>query len=268
MLKGWRESRLSVGFVPTMGALHEGHLRLVEEAAQNMDKVVVSIFVNPTQFGPHEDFSRYPRTLEEDMELLAQHSCHLVFLPTPAIMYPEGFESRIQVPELSGVMDGVHRPGHFDGVATVVAKLLNIIQPDTAFFGEKDFQQLTIIRRMARDLNIPVKIVGVETVREADGLALSSRNRYLSAKEREVAPELYRTLCIARESLLQGGNIESVLAESKAWLLESGFDNIDYVDLRNAETLEKTINNNGIKSSRLFAAAWLGRTRLIDNIAI
>lgn len=264
----WRAEGRRIGFVPTMGALHEGHVRLVSEAAQHVDKVVVSIFVNPTQFGPNEDFSRYPRTLEADRELLAQHPCHLIFLPTPEIMYPEGFESRIQVPALSDVLDGVHRPGHFDGVATVVAKLLNIVQPDAAFFGEKDFQQLTIIRRMVQDLNLPIEIRGVATVREVNGLALSSRNRYLSAEEREIAPKLYRTLCMARENILRGADVEAVLAESHAWLLESGFGKVDYFDVRHADTLKIPYKNNDIKQYRLLTAAWLGKTRLIDNIAI
>lgn len=257
-----------IGFVPTMGALHEGHLRLVMEAGKTCDAVVVSIFVNPTQFGPNEDFTQYPRTVAEDIELLQRQKCSLVFLPSADIMYPDDHLTHIQVPKLSDVLDGVHRPGHFDGVATIVAKLLNLVQPDAAFFGEKDFQQLTIICRMVRDLNIPVEIVGVETVREADGLALSSRNRYLSTEEREIASKLYRTLCMARENILRGADIKGVLAESTAWLLESGFAKVDYFDLRHAETLEIPNKNNDIKQYRLLAAAWLGKTRLIDNIAI
>ena len=258
----------SVGFVPTMGALHAGHSALVAAAKKECEHVVVSIFVNPAQFGPKEDFSRYPRTQEADTERLAKDGCDLVFIPDAETIYPEGFSTFVEVPGLSDVLDGVHRPGHFRGVATVVALLLNMVRADKAFFGEKDYQQLTIIRRMVRDLSIPSEIIGVQTLREADGLALSSRNRYLSVEEREIAPKLFRTLCVVHEEIKKGGKIADALKEGNDWLLSSGFSKLDYLEIRHQETLKEMTEVDTLRDYRLFAAAWLGKTRLIDNIAL
>lgn len=256
---GWRKEGHSIGFVPTMGALHAGHMALVETARKTCDQVVASIFINPKQFGPKEDLSRYPRTLEEDKALLEKHGCDLLFLPTPEAAYPQGFCTEIQVKGLSDVLDGVHRPGHCTGVATVVSILLNIVRPDRSFFGEKDYQQLQIIRRMAQDLHLPGDIIGCPTVREPDGLALSSRNRYLSPKERKVAPKLYETMLWVKEHT----NDEAALDIARQRLLASGFTNIDYLECRHGESLASIPLTD--PHSRLFAAAWLGNTRLIDN---
>lgn len=258
----------SIGFVPTMGALHAGHSALMEAAKKECGHVVASIFVNPAQFGPNEDFSRYPRTEAADIERLEKDECDLVFIPDAQSVYPSGFSTFVEVEKLSETLDGVHRPGHFRGVATVVSILLNLVHPQKAFFGEKDFQQLTIIRRLARDLAMPVEIVGVPTVREADGLALSSRNRYLSEQERATAPKLFRTLCMVREDIKKGRTIETSLQEAADWLLKSGFSKMDYLTACDIDTLQILNDNSSMKNARLLAAVWLGTTRLIDNIEI
>jgi|AGTN01.1.fsa_nt_gi pantoate--beta-alanine ligase len=262
----WRDQGLSVAMVPTMGALHEGHLTLVRTALELADRVVVSIFVNPTQFGPNEDFSRYPRREAEDAEALDGAGCHLLYLPTGEEMYPAGFATTITVKGVSQPLEGAFRPGHFDGVATVVSKLLLQALPDLALFGEKDWQQLAVIRRMARDLNLPVEIVGVPTVREADGLARSSRNAYLSAAEREVAPALHRALQAVAAGLAEGGTAEELCHRAAADLLAAGFAGVDYIDLRDGETMARMTRLD--RPGRILAAARLGNTRLIDNIGV
>lgn len=256
--------RLSL--VPTMGALHAGHLALVEEAKRRADKVAASIFVNPAQFGEGEDFERYPRSESEDVLKLEAAGCDLLWAPTVADIYPVGFATAIKVSGVSERWESQARPGHFDGVATVVAKLLLSAMPDVALFGEKDFQQLAVIRRMVADLNIPVEIVGVPTVREPDGLALSSRNAYLSADERQRAVALPNALQNARQAILAGEPVSDTLRHAKQALVDSGFLKIDYVALVDAATLDPLDAPAG--DMRLIAAAVIGSTRLIDNIAI
>lgn len=255
-----------IAFVPTMGNLHAGHLALVERARQTADAVVVSIFVNPLQFGAGEDFDSYPRTEERDAAMLAEAGARLLFLPTVDTLYPHGQAecARVTVPGLSDILCGASRPGHFVGVTTVVAKLFNIVQPEVAVFGEKDFQQLTILRRMVRDLDMPIELIGQPTEREADGLAMSSRNGYLSAEERALAPGLYRTLCAAREALRAGRAPAEVEAEASARLAALGFEP-DYFSVRRADDLTPAAAGEA-GPLRILAAARLGRTRLIDNI--
>lgn len=262
----WRAAGERVGLVPTMGALHAGHLALVAAARAQCRRVVVSIFVNPKQFGPREDFATYPRPEADDLDKLARAATDLVFIPAVEEMYPDGFATTISVAGPSEGLCGAHRPGHFDGVATVVAKLLIQATPDAAFFGEKDYQQLMVVRRMARDLNLPVAIVGVPTVREPDGLALSSRNVYLSAKERGIAPHLSRALREAAAEIGRGAASEPVLARAVAALSECGFA-VEYLDLRDAATLAP-LSVAPHRPARLLAAVHLGNTRLIDNIAV
>lgn len=264
----WRESGDRIGFVPTMGNLHAGHISLLAAARYRADRVVVSAFVNPLQFGPGEDFERYPRTPDEDREMLEDAHCDLLFMPSALEMYPNGANqaTRIQVQGLSETLCGAFRPGHFDGVATVVAKLFEVVQPDVAVFGEKDFQQLTIVRRMAEDLCMPVDVVGAATVRAPDGLAMSSRNRYLTAAERKVAPRLYQSLRNAVARIDNGSaDYDAIEAEGLAALGAAGFSP-DYFSVRDAETLETP----GADSRDLIvlAAARLGRARLIDNLRV
>jgi pantoate--beta-alanine ligase len=249
-----------------MGALHAGHLALVAAAKARCDRVVASIFVNPKQFGPREDFSRYPRPLDDDLAKLAAASADLAFVPTVEEMYPSGFATTISLTGPSEGLDGTHRPGHFDGVATVVAKLLIQAAPDAAFFGEKDYQQLMVVRRMARDLDLPVEIVGVPTVRDADGLALSSRNVYLSAEERRVAPTLNRVMRDAAAAVMRGTAPAAALHDAVAALQAAGFT-VEYLELRDAATLAPVADTPSAPA-RLLAAVHLGRTRLIDNIAV
>jgi pantoate--beta-alanine ligase len=263
---GWRAAGERVGLVPTMGALHEGHLTLVRAAQARCRRTIVSIFVNPTQFAPNSDFDRYPRDLAGDVANLATVGANLVFAPGVAEMYPAGFATTVTVAGLTDFLCGPHRPGHFAGVATVVTKLLTQAGPDAAFFGEKDFQQLQVIRRLARDLDLPVEIVGVPTVREADGLAMSSRNRYLAADERKRATTLYRVLGEAARALAAGAAAVDAIANGKAALVEAGFGPIDYLEVVDAETLQPVPRAAG--TTRVAAAAWLGRTRLIDNVAV
>lgn len=251
-----------VALVPTMGALHAGHMALVDAARSTGAKVVASIFVNPKQFGPNEDLSRYPRPAEADKALLVAHGCDLLWMPGVDDMYPAGFSTNVSVSGVSDGLDGAARPGHFDGVATVVAKLLNQVRPDAAYFGEKDFQQLAVIRRMVMDLDVGLEIVGVPTVREADGLALSSRNVYLSADERVRAVTLPRALAEAKQAIEAGdaGAIDAAMTS----LAAAGFVT-DYVSLVDAATLGEP---QAGKSRRLLAAARLGATRLIDNLDV
>jgi pantoate--beta-alanine ligase len=263
---GWRAKGERVGLVPTMGALHRGHLALVEAAHGQCERLVASLFVNPKQFGPREDFAAYPRDEAADLAKFAEADVDLVFAPSVEEMYPPGFSSNIRVAGISDRLEGAHRPGHFDGVATVVAKLLLQCLPDAAFFGEKDYQQLMVVRRMARDLDIPVRIEGVPTVREPDGLALSSRNVYLSPEERRVAPRLYRVLNDTAAVLRERPDAAApALAGGISALDGAGFVT-DYLELRDAADLSPMITLD--RPARLLAAARLGRTRLIDNIAV
>ncbi len=261
-----RQSKSTLGLVPTMGALHSGHMQLVETARAQCDAVVVSIFVNPTQFGEGEDLDAYPRQEAADAALLEAAEVDLVWAPTVDQVYPDGFATNISVSGVSTGLCGGSRPGHFDGVATIVAKLFNQIRPDAAFFGEKDYQQLAVIRRMARDLDFTHDIVGVPTVRDHDGLALSSRNAYLTPTQRSQAVALPDTMREAASTISNGGDVASILDDARAKLLASGFQTVDYFELRNAETLENMTVFN--KPARLLAAAHIGSTRLIDNIAV
>jgi len=264
-VSAWRAQGERVGLVPTMGALHAGHLALVAAAQTQCRRVVASIFVNPRQFGPREDFSTYPRPEADDLAKLAEAEADLAYIPAVAEMYPDGFTTTISLGGPAEPLEGAHRPGHFDGVATVVAKLLTQAAPDAAFFGEKDYQQLLVVRRMARDLNLPVEIVGVPTVREADGLALSSRNVYLSPDERRVAPQLCRAMREAASAIGQGTPPGSAIARAILALGEAGFQ-VEYLELRDVDTLAPLTTLS--RPARLLAAAHLGRTRLIDNIPV
>jgi pantoate--beta-alanine ligase len=262
--RGALEGRLSL--VPTMGALHAGHIALVEEARRRSDKVAATIFVNPAQFGANEDFGRYPRREAEDARMLEGAGCDLLWMPSVADIYPDGFSTSVHVGGVSQRWEGEARPGHFDGVATIVAKLLISARPDLAMFGEKDLQQLAVIRRMVADLNIPVEIVGVATVREGDGLALSSRNAYLSDDERARAAALPRALQYAREAIRGGTAVALALDTARKSLVEAGFSRIDYLALVDAFTLEPLEAPKG--EMRLIAAGRMGATRLIDNLPV
>jgi len=255
-----------LALVPTMGALHAGHMALIEDARKGADKVSASIFVNPAQFGPNEDFSRYPRREEQDARMLQEAGCDLLWVPSVEDIYPDGFSTKISVSGVSERWEGKARPGHFDGVATIVAKLLLAIRPDLAMFGEKDFQQLAVIRQMVRDLNIPVEIVAVPTVREADGLALSSRNAYILPEERKQAASLPRALATAKAAILGGALVANVLDDARDTLGRAGFSRVDYFALVDAVSLEPLDEPRG--EMRLIAAAVMGKTRLIDNIPI
>jgi len=261
----WKRAGLRVGFVPTMGNLHAGHFSLVEIAKRHADRVVASVFVNPTQFGPNEDFARYPRTPELDAAGLEAAGCDALWLPKVETMYPFGTEGavRMHVPNVGDALEGAHRPGHFDGVATVVARLFNQAQADVAVFGRKDYQQLAVIRAMARDLAFPLDIVAAPTMREADGLAMSSRNQYLSAQERPVAATIYRTLQAMREATVAGHPRADVEANADAGLRAAGFVP-DYAVLRRPDLSEPADGEPGPRVA--LVAARLGRTRLIDNL--
>jgi pantoate--beta-alanine ligase len=263
----WRQAGQTVGFVPTMGALHEGHLSLVRLAGAEADRVVVSIFVNPTQFAPTEDLDRYPRDEAGDLAKLAAVGAHLVYMPTVAEMYPEGATTWVEVKGLSEGLCADSRPHHFRGVATVVTKLLNQVQADVAVFGEKDYQQLMVIKRLARDLAIPTRIAGGPTVREPDGLAMSSRNLNLATGHRRIAPSLNRILRDTSLTLANGRAAGPVLEQAAQRLLDTGFDHVDYVQLRHAESLAPLAALDG-RPARLLAAAHLGGVRLIDNIPV
>lgn len=268
---GWRRDGLRAGLVPTMGALHDGHLTLVDHARGACDRTIATLFVNPLQFGPSEDFDAYPRTEQRDLELLRARGCDAAFAPSTRELYPAGpptpgvFLTTVQVARMSDRLCGGFRPGHFAGVTTIVMKLFNIVMPDAAFFGEKDFQQLQIIRRMVADLNVPVEIVGVPTVREADGLAMSSRNQYLTPAERAIAPALYAALDRVRLEMREGLHADAALDRARRALVEKGFT-VDYVSVVSPDTLEPVAKP--VPGGRVLAAARLGRTRLIDNVQI
>lgn len=264
-LNAARSSRKTIGFVPTMGNLHQGHLNLVREARRLCDVVVVSIFVNPIQFGPNEDFDSYPRTLEQDSNLLADVGCDIIFAPSVEQMY--GKNPRLTTISVGGITNdlcGAQRPGHFDGVAVVVTKLFNIVQPHFAFFGQKDFQQLAVIKQMVQDLNMSIEVIGVPITRADDGLALSSRNGYLSDEHRQTAPTIFKTLKNAEEQLHQGHSLSDVLTEIKTELTAHGFE-VDYVEAR---TPMLQIVEQFDQDIVLFVAAKIGKTRLIDNLQV
>ncbi len=268
VVRDWRRHGFTVAFVPTMGALHEGHLTLVREAGQRADKVVASVFVNPTQFAAHEDLGTYPRREAEDAALLAGASCDLLFAPDATEMYPEGFVTGVSVGGPSLGLETDFRPHFFAGVAVVVAKLLNQVQADVAVFGEKDYQQLMVVRRMVRDLDIPTRIVGAPTERDGHGLALSSRNAYLSEAELEIARHLNGVLAEAGIKAAGRRPLAAVEREAYADLLKAGFQRIDYVAVRRADDLSVFPNGVVDGPARILAAAWLGKTRLIDNMAV
>jgi len=265
-LAEYRAEGRTVALVPTMGALHAGHMALIEEARLRADRVVASIFVNPMQFAPSEDLDSYPRREAADIRMLEEAACDLLWTPPVELMYPEGFATRISVSGVTEGLDGAARPGHFDGVATVVAKLFNQVRPDIALFGEKDYQQLLLIRRMVADLDFDITIVAVPTQRDDDGLALSSRNAYLSPEERSAARALPRALGEAAAAITRGMPSATAIAAAIKRLHDAGFDPVDYVELRDAETLELVDTLD--REARLLAAARLGRTRLIDNLAV
>lgn len=261
----WRRAGQRIGFVPTMGNLHAGHFALVNLAREHCDRVVASIFVNPTQFGPNEDYARYPRTPDSDIEGIAGHGCDALFLPGVEEMYPFGTMGCVQmhVPGITDILDGAHRPGHFNGVAQVVARLFNMAQPDVAVFGRKDYQQLQVIRYMSTEMSFPVRIVAAPTLREADGLAMSSRNQYLQGTERVQAVEIYRTLCRVREQAASGVPVADIESGARKHLQDSGFT-VDYAELRRSDlTRPKDSRDPGLLA---LVAARLGRTRLIDNL--
>lgn len=266
-VSAWKAEGLKVGMVPTMGALHEGHLSLVRLARTRADRVVASIFVNPTQFAPHEDFDAYPRAEARDAGLLEGAGCDLLYAPTAAEMYPKGFATSVSVTGVSEPLDGQARPHHFGGVATVVTKLLSQCAPDVAVFGEKDYQQLLVIKALARDLDLPVEIVGGPTARDHDGLALSSRNAYLSESERAVASALPAALRQVVEALAKGQAVSEAEAAGVEALRAAGFGKIDYLEARDGGTLERLGPGPAAPGARVFVAAWLGKTRLIDNMA-
>lgn len=269
-IAGWRARGESVGLVPTMGALHAGHISLTRLAREKADRVIVSIFVNPTQFAPHEDFTKYPRTFEADVDRLAAGNVDAVFAPTPDMMYPPGFATTVSLegPAKAGLED-VFRPSHFAGVATIVAKLHIQAMPDIAIYGEKDFQQLAVIRQMSRDLDLPLDVIGAPTIREDDGLALSSRNVYLSETDRRIAPLLYNTMQDCARRIRAGDDAEQTMARGRGIIIEAGFS-LDYLELRDAVTLAPAGAEDARqdKPLRILVAAKIGTTRLIDNIAV
>lgn len=263
--KSLRAQNKTLGFVPTMGALHEGHLTLARTALEDCDACIVSIFVNPKQFAPHEDFDRYPRQLDKDAELLASVGVNAVFAPEVEVMYPKDFQTTVSLSEVTKPLEGEFRPTHFAGVSTVVARLLLLVGADKAYFGEKDYQQLQLIKQMAKDLAMPIEIIGVGIVREASGLALSSRNAYLSAEERPIADQLNVILKNMATEFKSGHPISTIEKTAAQKLIDIGFGKIDYITIRDAETLLPPTAQT--KSHRILAAAFLGKTRLIDNIS-
>jgi pantoate--beta-alanine ligase len=269
-IRGWRAGGESVGLVPTMGALHAGHLSLVRRVRALTTRTCATIFVNPTQFGPNEDFARYPRTPDADAALLRAEGADLLFMPGASEMYASDHATRVRVDGLGDTLDGTFRPGHFEGIATVVTKLLLQALPDVAVFGEKDWQQLQVIRRFVRDLDIPVRIEGAPIVREPDGLALSSRNAYLTPEERAVAPMLFRVITEVARAVAAGGSPESECARAVGVLEDAGFRKVDYVAVRDAESLEPLADHSSdtTRPARVLAAAFLGRARLIDNVPV
>lgn len=266
-VRDWRAAGHSVGVVPTMGALHAGHLALVDGSLAQCGRTIVTLFVNPTQFGRGEDLGSYPRTEAEDAAKLTERGAHLLFAPDAAEMYPDGFDATIHIGGVTAELEGDHRPGHFEGVATVVAKLLLQSGADMAYFGEKDYQQLCVVKKLVRDLNIPCTIQGVPTVREEDGLALSSRNVYLDKTQRRIAPDLHRILTNAADRISRGAEVAPTEAKAARLLLEAGFDAVDYVAVRDATTLAVPAPD-ARRNLRLLAVARLGNTRLLDNVAV
>ena len=264
----WRSEGRRIAFVPTMGNLHRGHVSLIEAARRHGDRFVASIFVNPMQFGPNEDFAHYPRTPTEDERMLAEAGCNLMFMPDVAEMYPHGSEraTRVEVPGLSRILCGEFRPGHFEGVTTVVAKLLHIVEPDIAVFGEKDFQQLTVIRRMVADLCMPVQIVAAPTVRDSDGLAMSSRNQYLTPAERKIAPRIHETLLAAVNRLRAGDTDFAGIERSGIQALESAGFRPDYFSVRQAQDLSPPRSDTS--HLVVLTAVRMGKARLIDNLQV
>lgn len=262
----WKRAGETIGVVPTMGALHQGHLSLVRAAKADCDRVVVTIFINPKQFNTPEDYENYPRTEEDDAQKLSPLGVDAVYVPDGPTMYPEGFATNVSVAGLTDVLCGAHRPGHFDGVATVVSKLFLQTGADKAYFGEKDFQQLQVVTRLARDLDIPIQIVGCPTIREEGGLAMSSRNLLLSDRARTWAPELNAAMEDMAARLLDGGNLIDLRAKATTRIERAGFTEVDYLDLRACDTLEALTSPS--RPARLLAAAWLAGVRLIDNIAV
>ena len=262
---GWRAAGQTIGVVPTMGALHDGHLSLVRTARAECDRVVVTIFVNPKQFNNPADLAKYPRTEQADAALLCPFAVDAIFAPTPDQVYPPGFATTVTVSGVADPLEGIRRPGHFDGVATVVTKLFGMTLADRAYFGQKDWQQLAVVNRFVADLNLPVQIIGCETLREPDGLAMSSRNARLSPAARAVAPTLFAVLTTCSAAIRSGTDPTTALAASQARLIAAGFESVDYVDLRDAATLGPATGQGPL---RLLAAAWVGGVRLIDNIAV
>lgn len=254
-----------IGLVPTMGALHGGHVACMKLAKEHADAVVATIFVNPKQFGANEDFGKYPRMIEADIEKIREAGASLVYIPEASDIYPADFTTSVSVGELGKILEGASRPGFFEGVATVLTKLFLRILPHVAIFGEKDYQQLCVVRRLVADLDLPIDIIGAPTVRERDGLAMSSRNAYLSADERRIAPKLHEILQNVGSMIAGGSAVKAALEQGTAALAKAGFKP-DYLELRNAETFEPLTKFKA--SARLLAAAWLGKTRLIDNIAV
>jgi pantoate--beta-alanine ligase len=265
-VQAWRQDGQGVGLVPTMGALHEGHLALVRQSLATTGRTCVTLFVNPRQFGPAEDFARYPRDEPRDLELIETTGAHLAFAPPVATMYPEGHLTQVSVGRLGDILEGEFRPGFFTGVATVVTKLLLQAQPDVAFFGEKDYQQLLVVRRLVRDLDIPVEIAGVPTARGKDGLALASRNAYLSESERAIAPALHRVIVEIAANVAAGKDAKAEEARAVEALKAAGFGRVDYVAVRASGLLQGFGVAHGRR--RVLAAAWLGKTRLIDNVVV
>lgn len=262
----WHRAGDVIGVVPTMGALHEGHLSLAQAANENCDRVIVTIFVNPKQFNNPEDLANYPRTEHEDAQKLAPYGVDAIYVPDPREIYPDGFSTTVSVTGLTDMMEGPFRPGHFEGVATVVAKLFLQTQADRAYFGEKDYQQLLVVRRMARDLDIPIEVVGCQTVREPSGLAMSSRNLLLSPEGVKVASRMNEVMRRVADKLAAGKDFAALAQDAKAALLDAGFTEVEYIDLRCAETLESLPNAS--KPARLFVTAWADGVRLIDNIPV
>ena len=262
----WKASGETVGVVPTMGALHDGHLSLVRAAKKSCDRVIVTIFINPKQFNNPEDYENYPRTEEEDARKLTSLKADVVYVPDGPQMYPEGFATTVSVEGITDGLCGAHRAGHFDGVATIVTKLFTQTQADQAFFGEKDYQQLQVVTRLARDLDLRITVVGCPTIREEDGLAMSSRNLLLSDRARTYAPELHRAMEEMAEGLIAGGDFDTLRAAAVARIERAGFTQVEYLDLRSADTL--AVMQTADRPARLLAAAWLAGVRLIDNIAV
>jgi len=263
---GWKAAGESVAVVPTMGALHQGHLSLVRAGKAACDRVIVTIFINPKQFNNPDDYKNYPRTEEEDARKLISLKADVVYVPDGAQMYPDGFATTVSVDGITQGLCGAHRAGHFDGVATIVTKLFSQTQADKAFFGEKDYQQLQVVTRLARDLDLPIEVVGCPTIREEDGLAMSSRNLMLSDRARTWAPELHRAMEEMSEGLRAGGDLEALRAVAVKRIERAGFTQVEYLDLRSADRLELMTTPD--RPARLLAAAWLAGVRLIDNIAV